>query len=422
MDKPIIFEGLEDFVIPRCDVTINSDHDDNGNPFITFQIKKIPDSFIRYTNDRKYGIVPDTSPNKDLIVAIMELGADPSPESISDFFTNYGFFFSKLENNENKLIRYTKNKIVKVFHYIQDLVILHNYSALYNAYKDTNIIDSLFDNTHICNSMIKSAYIDIFSLQAENEFILTDSHINETNDYQFGLNYHSNFDNLCNTFKLPRSEYYYRNNSGGNIFELRNSFDDYIDYCNNNSELTIDLDQTNTTRPNGKAITISDSERILSEFLLELRGKRKLKYKHDINEYIVELYIPLEIEREIPYVTKLGNSNTIRDRIMNIVSMIIREKLNGIIKNVHPQITNISDNHPSISWNFENLLCVIFTELACLETNGFECRACCKEECPDKGKYFFIIDVKNKTKKCHNKACRTKVNKRIFDENHKSDQ
>ena len=408
MDKPIRFDGLERFKLPECETIPSTKYDEYGNASGIILIKINSDRYIEYTNDIKIGITAVTSPKKDLISAIMELGDNPTEKELADFFSKYGFFLSIENLSDTKYTEYSVASLTNYINYIQKNI---NLISFYTKYMTSNELEKDgFNYTEICNMFIDVLFSQIAILNDSLPF----------QKKELGYDYADDFREYCRKYKRPSKAPVFKvvtkeeaesyNESVGEypdcikLYDIYiEPFEDFVDFC-----ITTEKKYSN-------------SEIQLFHFLKELSNNNYLKYENDINDhYWGNNY---DIEHGIPHVIDFDKDNeptlALQKELMHLLPKIINIQINKVIKNVYPIIEYNSNNSVQISWNLKNLLCVIFMELANIEMGGFECRCCCKDNCPIKGSYYFIIDAKNNSRTCYDLKCRNKINKRLFDEKKK---
>ena len=422
MDKPILFKGLERFKVPKCDVLIDNFHDEKGTPFNMIKIKIIPGEFINYRNEKKIGIVPDSIPDKDLVVALLELGDNPDTNDLTQFFKSYGFFLSHSNVKDGNYMNYPEVSIKRQILYIQKIVYLLNSYTIFSQL-DTQNRNSL-DYTYLCNLFLDIVYTKKFLLYDNKS-----SNLSAMNDnIDLGYDFRDDFEANVHSLGLPRVEPIF-NEDDIKISEYAcNPFDDFIRY-RNEGRISIYFDYQNFD-DDPAPTWINDIQKKVYTFLYHLLERKKFKYTEDIS-YIFEdekHYDYLDINNkiyEIPHIDNLNgtdkNTISLQNELMSVIQFVINEQINYIIKNIYPQLTKINDEL-SLSWHFTNITNVIFMELLSIELGEYEIRKCCKEDCPLVGKYYFIVDSKNMIKKCYSQACRNRINKRKYDKKHSNEK
>lgn len=423
MDKKIQFSGLERFRLPECTTIPNTKYDEYGNASGIILIKYNSDRYIEYTNDKNVGITTVTAPNKDLIAALMELGDSPTENELAEFFSKYGFFLSSESLSDTKYTEFSVESLTYYINYIQKIIKLINFHAKYIASAESEKTN--LDYCKACNILIDVLFSH-------------DVHLNgslPSSENTLGYNYANNFEECCKECHWPRSVpvYEYTSNNEIDFFlktygeypeptikghTLIEPFEDFLDFCiNGNAEYNF-----SSQLPFPPNIIYTNKEKELFHFLEELLNNNYLKYENDINDYYFRNQY-FNTEQGIPHVINLNQNDihtlTLQKEFMSLLPEIINIQINAIIQNVYPIIEYDQDKSVKISWKFNNLLCVIFMELVNIEMGGFECRNCCKDNCPIKGSYYFIVDAKNNSRLCCEKKCRTKINKRLFDEKKK---
>lgn len=417
MDKPITLKGLDNLKIPKCNVLVDNIHDENGKPFNKFKIRIIPGEYINYMNDTKIGLIPETNPDKDLIVALMELGDDPKIDDIVHFFESYGFFLSHTNITDDKYRDYSEQTIKKFIRYIQKIIILMNSYKIYSQ-PDMQNRKSL-DYTQLCNLLIDVIFTKSFLLYDKNDdlFIMNDNIL-------LGFNYRDDFINTCHSCGLPRPEPVF-DDSGIKAYDITcHPFDDFIRY-RNEGRISIFYDDHNFDN-NPSPTWKTPEQKLIYTFLYHLLNSNRFKYTEEIafideDEETRDYLIKNNKVYEIPYIENLNGLEepiiSLQNELISVIPFIILEQIRSIIKNIYPNPT-IINNELSVSFGFKNLTNVIFWELLNFEQEKYECRKCCKEDCPLVGRYYFIVDSKNKSKKCYSTACRNRINKQLFDQRH----
>ena len=433
MEKPIIFNGLDDFKIPKCDVKIVEDYDMNGNLFRTFLIKIQKGDYIHYKNDKKYGVVPDTLPKKDIICALMELGDSPSADTISHYFNNYGFFLSHEHLQIDVYERYTETDIIDYIRFLQNIIKLTNYYSIYVSLPESN---NKLNYTEICNLFIGTLFSGKHIL---NQCGIAENNI-ESLQTIIGFRFLDDYNNCIKKYEWPSRrgiyEAYPMSDEGDYEPDLIGDyepdligyytvepFEDYLSYCNSDiidGEYYVYNNIGNINRVTSDKLTYYGDERKITEFLWKLSNCKKLIYPDNIDSYDIDYTDCEEFYGRVPRVIELNNtdSNTIelQNELMNAVQISINIIMNEVIQYIYPVIHTEEHSSTSyITWNFKNIIFVIFMELVNIKIDKFECRACCKEDCPKKGSYYYIADAKNTLKTCYEKACRSRMNKHLFD-------
>lgn len=418
MDKPIVFKGLENFKVPKCDVLIDSFHDEKGNPFNMIKIKIIPDEFINYRNKKKIGIVPDSIPDKDLIVALLELGDNPDTNDLTQFFKSYGFFLSHSNDKNGNYLNYPEESIKRQIIYIQKIVYLLNSYTIFSQLDSQN--RNSLDYTYLCNLFLDVVYSKKFWLYNDNSSNL--SAMNE--NIVLGYDFRDDFEVTSDSLGLPRTEPIFDEDGQKYSEYACYPFNDFIRY-RNEGKISIHFDYYNfddDSAPTWK----NDIQKQVYTFLYHLLERKKFKYTENISydfededhyDYLDKKYKIYEI----PHIKNLNgtdkNTISLQNELMSIIQFVINEQINYIIKNIYPKLTKINDEL-TLSWHFTNITNVIFMELLSIELGEYEIRQCCKEDCPLVGKYYFIVDSKNMIKKCYSQACRNRINKRKYDKKH----
>ena len=278
MDKPILFKGLENFKIPKCDILVDSIHDENGKPFNKFKIKIISGEFINYKNDKKIGIVPDSNPEKDIVVALMELGDNPDTNKIVQFFKSYGFFLSHSNIEDEKYRDYSEAAIKKYIRYIQKIVSLLNSYTIYSQMNNT--IRKGLDYTQLCNLFLDIIYTKIFTLYDNSA-----SPLDMSDNIALGFDYRDDFIISSHNLGLPRSEPIFDDEGCSSVGYLTYPFDDFIKYRN---EGRISIFYNHHDFDTKRVPTWTNHYRkVVYTFLYHLLERKKLKYTVDI-AYIYE--------------------------------------------------------------------------------------------------------------------------------------
>ncbi len=431
--KNFDFYGLDNSKVDKCNVICNIDHTALGIEYVTYQISRGTEYEIEYKNDKRFGLLSsENNTPKDLLCALMELNHDTSNEAISEFFKTYGFFFYN-DADYNRLYPYYKDSdIRKLIHHLRELISFNNiyikyinHSERLNAgYNDVYYIDY----TELCNRMLKFYYSDIIKLTASIKKdglsdraydAISQFDLNVNDIYHLGNDYVHNYLSVCETNNIDISV----------IPDLSKR---HVPRLINNKLLEDDAENTFMIYHivqmemwcnlpyKGLFNDLSEAERHFSGFCIELFHNKLFNFERKNTQRKWDS--PLKI----PTVKNLnGNdekSKALQKKLMNILSLIINDQINQIIKNIKPYIADVTENDLNTSNIFlknENLLCLIMMEIAELKKKRIECRACCKPDCPEKGKYYFLANVNDLQSTCYDKKCRIRINKKNFDAKHK---
>lgn len=430
--KNFDFYGLDGAVVRKSNLICNNNHTAYGDEYVTYQLSQ-DELNIEFKNEKNIGLISNgADTQKDLICSLMEILPDSPKEKILEFFNSYGFFFYSKANAKGIYTNYHDSDIRKLIEHLRKLVELNNIYVKYLNHierKNAGYNDVLnIDYTNLCNTLLNFYYDDAIYLEESinNESLnktLIESILQDTNTndiYHLGNDYVHNYLSTCKTNNIdltvcPQSSPSFPRS------QLRSHIKrEFIEEETENIFLIYLFAQTEMIyfEPYRSIFSeLSEAEKTFSDFCIDL-------FNHDLlyckNRYLstTTLNLPTVLDFNDETEKNVG----FQKRLMDILSLVINDQINMIIKNIKPYVTDvIIDNHISseICFKNENLLCLIMIELAELKKRRIECRACCKPDCPEKGKYYFLANVNDLQSTCYDKKCRIRINKKKFDAKHK---
>ena len=431
--RSVRLEGCDGIAIPECFVEHHSEFQDYGEKITVYEIYTIPDKTIKYHADSKMGLISEKA-GRDLLSSIMEIRPSDPVRKIERFFTDYGFFFTH-RSDSGRSIRYRDPDIRALIRHIKELVRLTNRYNKYldfmdkkNAGEDASLG---FRFSDLCFELLTFYYKEIITPIGRPDPIWTYEHkeAGENTDFSYNTRYRlgnecihdylkylkENGKNLTFPYNGPdkgirKSEWKYVTRKLREV-DLRSEFVYYLLRLMESptKELYVSVFNKKT-----------ELEEKMAEFCIELLNREMFNYANTLAE--THHPRPIEIPKVIGLDEEDEETMALQEKMMEMISLIINNEISKVIQFARPVVTDRMEKGKrttALSWSCEDLICAIMLEIMEMKRQKLKCRTCCKEGCPEKGKYYFLTNISDSETMCYDTNCRKRQNKRELDRRRK---